>query len=49
MNFIELLKLLENYTCEYDLQEVNVCCNKINGVECLIFKHKDKVFDVVVL
>ena len=35
--------------CEYDLQEVDIGCNKVNGVECLIFKHEGKVFDVVVL
>lgn len=49
MNFMDLLKRLEDFSCEYDLQEVDIGCNKINGVECLIFKHKDKVFDVVVL
>lgn len=46
---MELMNRLENFSCEYDLQEVNVCCNKINSVECLIFKHEGKVFDVVVL
>ena len=49
MNFIELLKGLEDYHCEYDLQEVEVTCNRINNVSCLIFKHEGKVFDVEVL
>ena len=46
---MELLKVLENYHCEHDLQKVEVTCNRINNVSCLIFKRKDKVFDVVVL
>lgn len=49
MNFMELLKRLEDFSCEYDLQEVEIGCNKVNGVECLIFKHESKVFDVAVL
>lgn len=49
MNFMELLNRLEDYHCEYDLQEVEVTCNKINEVKCLILKHEGKVFEVVVL
>ena len=49
MNFMKLLKQLEDFSCEYDLQEVEVACNRINNVSCLIFKHEGKVFDVVVL
>lgn len=49
MNFMELLKRMEHFCCKYDLQDVDVTSNKINGVCCLIFKHKGKIFDVIVL
>lgn len=46
---MELMKRLENFSCEYDLQDVTVTCNKILGVAVVIFKHECKVFDVIVL
>lgn len=47
---MDLLKRLENFTCEDDLQEVEVTCNRINGVSCLIFKNKNgKIFDCYIL
>lgn len=49
MKFLELLNKLKNYNCNYDLQDVEITSNKINSVCCLIFKHKGKVFDVIVL
>ncbi len=49
MKFLELLKKLEEYNCNYDLQDVEITSNKINDVCCLIFKHSGKVFDVIVL
>lgn len=49
MKFLELLKKLEEYKCNYDLQNVEITSNKINNVCCLIFKHSGKVFDVIVL
>lgn len=49
MNFMELLKRMEYFCCKYDLQDVDVTSNKINGVCCLIFKYHGAVFDVIVL
>lgn len=49
MKFMELLKKLGNYKCNYDLQDVTVTSNKINNVCCLIFKYHGAVFDVIVL
>ncbi|WP_220607685.1 hypothetical protein [Methanobrevibacter oralis] len=49
MKFLELLKKLEEYNCDYDLQDVEITSNKINGVCCLIFKYHGAVFDVIVL
>ena len=49
MKFLELLNKLEEYNCNYDLQDVEITSNKINDVCCLIFKHSGKVFDVIVL
>ena len=49
MKFLELLKKLEKYNCNYDLQDVEITSNKINDVYCLIFKYHGAVFDVIVL
>ena len=49
MKFMDLLKRLEEFSCEYDLQEVSVSCNRIEGVQVLIFKHDWEVFDVMVI
>lgn len=49
MKFMELLKKLENYKCNYDLQDVEITSNKIHDVCCLIFKYHGAVFDVIVL
>ena len=49
MLFMNLLGKMEDFKCPYDLQEVEVTCNRINGVSCLIFKHDDKIFDCFVL
>lgn len=49
MKFLELLKKLEEYKCNYDLQDVEITSNKINDVCCLIFKYHGAVFDVIVL
>lgn len=49
MNFMGLMKILENFSCEYDLQDVEVTAAGVEGVYCLIFKHSEKVFDVIVL
>ena len=49
MKFLELLNKLEEYNCNYDLQDVEITSNKINDVCCLIFKYHGAVFDVIVL
>lgn len=49
MNFMGLIKILENFNCEYDLQDVEVTVAEVEGVYCLVFKHSKKVFDVIVL
>ena len=49
MKFLELLKKLEEYNCDYDLQDVTVTSITIGSVCCLIFKYHGAVFDVIVL
>lgn len=49
MKFLELLKKLEEYNCDYDLQDVTVTSITIGSVCCLIFKYHGAVFDVLVL
>lgn len=49
MEFLKFLDKIVDFNCEYDLQDVEVTCNKILGVAVVIFKHECKVFDVIVL
>ena len=50
MNFMILLKRLEKYTSDNDLQNLNVTANKINGISFLLIKDCDgKVEDCIIL
>ena len=49
MNFMELLDKMEKFHCEFDLDTVDVSCNKIEDVPVLVFKHENKIFEVIVL
>lgn len=49
MNFMELLNKLEEYNCDYDLQDVTVTSCDVNNLCFLIMKHNNKVIDVIFL
>ena len=50
MNFMELLKKLEKYTSDNDLQNLQVTGNKINGISFLLIKDSDgKVENCIIL
>ena len=49
MKFMDLLDNLENYSCVFDLEDVEVEANKVGNLSLIYFKKDGVIFDCIIL